>query len=102
MTLYPHALPFRTRTIAEIAKGKLHAYGIENIPRYPHATGSLRYLYRNRLRYESAEPLHLKSEADMKKEIKTMEERLELAKKELQRKEKQKQDDLETGGAEIG
>jgi uncharacterized small protein (DUF1192 family) len=51
---------------------------------------------------DSAEQLHLKSEAEIKKEIETLEKRIELAKKELQRKKDEKEQDLETGGAEIG
>ena len=105
MPLYPVGPNIRSRSIAEIARGKLHHYGIENIPHNPYATGSLRNLFRTssiRRNSDSAEQLHLKSEAEIQEEIKTMEQRIEDAKKELQRKKEAKEEELETGGTEIG
>lgn len=104
---YPHGPHIRARSIAEIATGKLHSYSpLYNVPRNPYAYGSLRHMFRTggtRRNIDSAEQLHLKSEAEIEQEIKTMEQRIEDAKKELQRrKDEKEEDDIETGGAEIG
>lgn len=66
MTSFHSGTPIRARSIAEIARGKLHHYGIEHIPRNPYAYGSLRHLFRTSSirRQDSPELRHLKSEGE--------------------------------------
>lgn len=69
MSSYHSGSPIRTRSISEIARGKLHSYGIGHIPRNPYGYGSLRHLFRTssigRLG-DSRELQHLKSERERK------------------------------------
>lgn len=92
MPLYSTGPPIRSRSIAEIARGKLHEYSaLHNIPHNPYAYGSLRHLFRTSSirRRDSAEQRHLKSEAERKltkEEEKKIEQEID---KDVERKMKQ-------------
>jgi hypothetical protein len=66
LALYHSGPPIRARSVIDIARGKLHHYGIENIPRDPYSYGALRGAFQaiERRRAGSAEQRHLKSEAE--------------------------------------